>query len=118
MYFDTLELIITNNSLYQVQSFVLVRICKSLNSIQKYYFWRQFGCLNTHLYSHCLHVVVIFSCFNTRRSSVGTFIGRQQTETKEPKERKPPAPKLDIRSMVDVDEMPDLFRSIDRKYML
>lgn len=47
---------------------------------------------------------------------MGTFIGRQQTETKEPKERKPPAPKLDIRSMVDVDEMPDLFRSIDRKY--
>lgn len=46
---------------------------------------------------------------------MGTFIGRQQTETKEPKERRPPGPKLDIRSMVDVDEMPDLFRSIDRK---
>ncbi|XP_034232554.1 oxidation resistance protein 1 isoform X4 [Thrips palmi] len=56
---------------------------------------------------------IISSVSNVGRSSVGTFIGRQQTETKEPKERKPPAPKLDIRSMVDVDEMPDLFRSID-----
>ncbi|XP_034232568.1 nuclear receptor coactivator 7 isoform X15 [Thrips palmi] len=56
----------------------------------------------------------VFSKVFSRRSSVGTFIGRQQTETKEPKERKPPAPKLDIRSMVDVDEMPDLFRSIDQ----
>ncbi|XP_052121321.1 oxidation resistance protein 1 isoform X7 [Frankliniella occidentalis] len=55
----------------------------------------------------------VFSKVFSRRSSVGTFIGRQQTETKEPKERRPPGPKFDIRSMVDVDEMPDLFRSID-----
>ncbi|KAK3913640.1 Oxidation resistance protein 1 [Frankliniella fusca] len=57
---------------------------------------------------------IISSVSNVGRSSVGTFIGRQQTETKEPKERRPPGPKLDIRSMVDVDEMPDLFRSIDQ----
>lgn len=65
------------------------------------------------------HIFIqVFFSYISRRSSVGTFIGRQQTETKEPKERKPPAPKLDIRSMVDVDEMPDLFRSIDRKYLI
>ncbi|XP_052121318.1 uncharacterized protein LOC113203066 isoform X4 [Frankliniella occidentalis] len=57
---------------------------------------------------------IISSVSNVGRSSVGTFIGRQQTETKEPKERRPPGPKFDIRSMVDVDEMPDLFRSIDQ----
>lgn len=54
-----------------------------------------------------------------RRSSVGTFI-RQPTTSCEisssSKSSKPPAPKLDYRSMVSVDDMPELFVSFDSKY--
>lgn len=50
-------------------------------------------------------------CF--RRSSVGTFI-RQPTESSSKK--KEPPPKLDYRSMVSVEDKPDLFASIDSKY--
>ncbi|ENN76261.1 hypothetical protein YQE_07226, partial [Dendroctonus ponderosae] len=45
------------------------------------------------------------------RSSVGTFI-RQPTESSSKK--KDPPPKLDYRSMVSVDDKPDLFASIDK----
>ncbi|CAH1368833.1 unnamed protein product [Tenebrio molitor] len=46
------------------------------------------------------------------RSSVGTFI-RQPTETST-KSSKAPPPKLDYRSMVSVDDMPELFVSFDK----
>ncbi|XP_075236666.1 TLD domain-containing protein mustard isoform X1 [Lycorma delicatula] len=45
------------------------------------------------------------------RSSVGTFIRQQQTPSN-PKSA-PPGPKLDYRSMVSVDDMPELFVSFD-----
>lgn len=47
-----------------------------------------------------------------RRSSVGTFI-RQPTEGGK---SKVPGPKLDYRSMVSVDDMPELFVSFDSEY--
>ena len=49
---------------------------------------------------------------------MGTFISRQQTDAKEHKSEraKQTAPKLDIRSMVSVDDMPELFVSFDSKY--
>lgn len=49
--------------------------------------------------------------FDFRRSSVGTFM-RQPTETSK---SKVPPPKLDYRSMVSVDDMPELFVSFDSK---
>lgn len=50
--------------------------------------------------------------FVFRRSSVGTFI-RQPTESS--KHSKQPPPRLDYRSMVSVDDMPELFVSFDSK---
>ncbi|CAH1962598.1 unnamed protein product [Acanthoscelides obtectus] len=46
------------------------------------------------------------------RSSVGTFM-RQPTEPEKTKS-KPPVPKLDYRSMVSVEDMPELFVSFDK----
>ncbi|XP_049774176.1 oxidation resistance protein 1 isoform X12 [Schistocerca cancellata] len=46
------------------------------------------------------------------RSSVGTFI-RQQQEPRSAPPQKPVAPKLDYRSMVSVEDMPELFVSFD-----
>uniref|UniRef100_A0AAR5PJY8 Oxidation resistance protein 1 n=1 Tax=Dendroctonus ponderosae TaxID=77166 RepID=A0AAR5PJY8_DENPD len=53
----------------------------------------------------------VFAKVFSRRSSVGTFI-RQPTESSSKK--KDPPPKLDYRSMVSVDDKPDLFASIDK----
>ncbi|XP_049949946.1 oxidation resistance protein 1 isoform X8 [Schistocerca serialis cubense] len=47
------------------------------------------------------------------RSSVGTFI-RQQQEPRSAPPQKPVAPKLDYRSMVSVEDMPELFVSFDK----
>ncbi|XP_066261689.1 oxidation resistance protein 1 isoform X2 [Euwallacea similis] len=53
----------------------------------------------------------VFSKVFSRRSSVGTFI-RQPTEIGSKK--KDPPPKLDYRSMVSVEDKPDLFASFDK----
>ncbi|XP_046987658.1 oxidation resistance protein 1 isoform X9 [Schistocerca americana] len=54
----------------------------------------------------------MFSKVFSRRSSVGTFI-RQQQEPRSAPPQKPVAPKLDYRSMVSVEDMPELFVSFD-----
>ncbi|CAH1962601.1 unnamed protein product [Acanthoscelides obtectus] len=54
----------------------------------------------------------VFSKVFSRRSSVGTFM-RQPTEPEKTKS-KPPVPKLDYRSMVSVEDMPELFVSFDK----
>lgn len=51
-----------------------------------------------------------------RRSSVGTFIRQQQNPN--PTKDKNQAPKLDYRSMVSVEDMPELFVSFDSKISL
>lgn len=56
------------------------------------------------------HHSSMFSKVFSRRSSVGTFM-RQPTDSKS---SKLPAPKLDYRSMVSVDDMPELFVSFDK----
>ncbi|XP_049822529.1 nuclear receptor coactivator 7 isoform X3 [Aethina tumida] len=56
------------------------------------------------------HHSSVFSKVFSRRSSVGTFI-RQPTEGGK---SKVPGPKLDYRSMVSVDDMPELFVSFDK----
>ncbi|XP_025833666.1 oxidation resistance protein 1 isoform X2 [Agrilus planipennis] len=53
----------------------------------------------------------VFSKVFSRRSSVGTFI-RQPTESSKPS--KSLQPKLDYRSMVSVEDMPELFVSFDK----
>ncbi|XP_057666590.1 oxidation resistance protein 1 isoform X16 [Diorhabda carinulata] len=53
----------------------------------------------------------VFSKVFSRRSSVGTFM-RQPTETNS--KSKTPVPKLDYRSMVSVEDMPELFVSFDK----
>ncbi|XP_068904198.1 oxidation resistance protein 1 isoform X16 [Tenebrio molitor] len=60
-----------------------------------------------------VHHSSVFSKVFSRRSSVGTFI-RQPTETST-KSSKAPPPKLDYRSMVSVDDMPELFVSFDMR---
>uniref|UniRef100_A0A1Y1KG49 Oxidation resistance protein 1 n=1 Tax=Photinus pyralis TaxID=7054 RepID=A0A1Y1KG49_PHOPY len=57
------------------------------------------------------HHSSMFSKVFSRRSSVGTFM-RQPTENVKPP--KVPPPKLDYRSMVSVDDMPELFVSFDK----
>ncbi|XP_060518597.1 oxidation resistance protein 1 isoform X3 [Cylas formicarius] len=47
------------------------------------------------------------------RSSVGTLM-RQPTESSKKKDQKEPPPKLDYRSMVSVEDMPELFASFDK----
>lgn len=58
-----------------------------------------------------LYYNIVLFC---RRSSVGTFI-RQPTESSKPS--KAPPPKLDYRSMVSVEDMPELFVSFDSEYL-
>ncbi|KAK9730099.1 LysM domain [Popillia japonica] len=53
----------------------------------------------------------VFSKVFSRRSSVGTIM-KQSTETSKPAKVIPP--KLDYRSMVSVDDMPELFVSFDK----
>lgn len=53
----------------------------------------------------------------SRRSSVGTFIRQPTSGSDSSRSSKPPAPKLDYRSMVSVDDMPELFVSFDSKYI-
>lgn len=52
-----------------------------------------------------------------RRSSIGTFIRPNSSEGTQPKLVKP-QPKLDYRSMISVDDMPELFVNIDSEYHL
>ncbi|GLH04467.1 Nucleolar protein c7c, putative, partial [Gryllus bimaculatus] len=56
----------------------------------------------------------VFSKVFSRRSSVGTFIRQPTTHQERPAHVKPPAPKLDYRSMVSVEDMPELFVSFDK----
>lgn len=58
-----------------------------------------------------VHHSSVFSKVFSRRSSVGTFI-RQPTEGGS--KTKAPPPKLDYRSMVSVEDMPELFVSFDK----
>lgn len=51
-----------------------------------------------------------------RRSSIGTFIRPHSSEGSQQKVAKAPPPKLDYRSMVSIDDMPELFVSFDSKY--
>ncbi|XP_044268620.1 oxidation resistance protein 1 isoform X2 [Tribolium madens] len=64
-----------------------------------------------HPHSADVHHSSVFSKVFSRRSSVGTFI-RQPTESST--KSKAPPPKLDYRSMVSVDDMPELFVSFDK----
>lgn len=50
-----------------------------------------------------------------RRSSIGTFIRPNSSEGSQPKPVKAAPPKLDYRSMVSIDDMPELFVSFDSK---
>ncbi|KAL3282082.1 hypothetical protein HHI36_005281 [Cryptolaemus montrouzieri] len=65
---------------------------------------------SSHPNSADSHHSSMFSKVFSRRSSVGTFI-RQPTESSK---TKVPPPKLDYRSMVSVDDMPELFVSFDK----
>ncbi|XP_015835726.1 oxidation resistance protein 1 isoform X11 [Tribolium castaneum] len=65
-----------------------------------------------HPHSADVHHSSVFSKVFSRRSSVGTFI-RQPTESST--KSKAPPPKLDYRSMVSVDDMPELFVSFDMR---
>lgn len=56
---------------------------------------------------------------NKRRSSIGTFMRPHSSEGNHAANSKPqkaPPPKLDYRSMVSIDDMPELFVSFDSKY--
>lgn len=55
---------------------------------------------------------IIIQC---RRSSIGTFIRPNSSEGSQPKPVKAAPPKLDYRSMVSIDDMPELFVSFDSK---
>ncbi|XP_045471483.1 nuclear receptor coactivator 7 isoform X3 [Harmonia axyridis] len=65
---------------------------------------------SSHPNSADSHHASVFSKVFSRRSSVGTFM-RQPTESSK---SKVPPPKLDYRSMVSVDDMPELFVSFDK----
>lgn len=64
-------------------------------------------------FSEFLHVRI--SRFLSRRSSIGTFIRPHSSEGSQQKAAKAPPPKLDYRSMVSIDDMPELFVSFDSK---
>lgn len=55
----------------------------------------------------------------SRRSSIGTFMRTSQSSQSDEygskKQKNPPQPKLDYRSMVSIDDMPALFVSFDSK---
>ncbi|XP_026466263.1 nuclear receptor coactivator 7-like isoform X2 [Ctenocephalides felis] len=54
----------------------------------------------------------MFSKVFSRRSSIGTFM-RDSSSSNKPQRPQTAAPKLDYRSMVSIDDMPDLFVSFD-----
>ncbi|XP_063696016.1 oxidation resistance protein 1 isoform X3 [Culicoides brevitarsis] len=59
----------------------------------------------------------VFSKVFSRRSSIGTFMRTSQSSQSEDrslKQKNPPQPKLDYRSMVSIDDMPALFVSFDK----
>lgn len=75
----------------------------------------------------CLSIfltICIFYEFPFRRSSVGTFIrqqpltssGSSSVDSSRGSKTSATAPRLDYRSMVSVDDMPELFVSFDSKY--
>lgn len=72
-----------------------------------YKFYLSLGC-----FRYLLILLLNILYFFCRRSSVGTFI-RQPTESGSKK--KDPPPKLDYRSMVSVEDKPELFASFDSK---
>lgn len=53
---------------------------------------------------------------NFRRSSIGTFIRPNSSDGIQTKPTKAAPPKLDYRSMVSIDDMPELFVSFDSEY--
>lgn len=66
-------------------------------------------------------------CSLDRRSSIGTFIRPHSSDVNSSgalssasagKPVKAPAPRLDYRSMVSIDDMPELFASFDSEYLL
>lgn len=69
-------------------------------------------------------IICIFYKFPFRRSSVGTFIrqqpltssGSSSVDSSRGSKTSTTAPRLDYRSMVSVDDMPELFVSFDSKY--
>ncbi|VVC26201.1 Hypothetical protein CINCED_3A008680 [Cinara cedri] len=68
--------------------------------------------------THLSHSSSVFSKVFSRRSSVTTFIRQQHTSSNNRSESqsssKTVPPKLDYRSMVSVDDMPELFVSFDK----
>jgi len=56
----------------------------------------------------------VFSKVFSRRSSIGTFIRPNSSEGSQVKPIKAAPPKLDYRSMVSIDDMPELFVSFDK----
>ncbi|XP_044743492.1 oxidation resistance protein 1 isoform X3 [Chrysoperla carnea] len=65
------------------------------------------------------HHSSVFSKVFSRRSSVGTFIRQHPNNSSSDSHsskstNKPPPPRLDYRSMVSVDDMPELFVSFDK----
>jgi len=72
-----------------------------------------------------LFTIIIFTYkFSFRRSSVGTFIrqqpltssGSSSVDSSRGSKTSTTAPRLDYRSMVSVEDMPELFVSFDSKY--
>lgn len=69
-------------------------------------------------------LVLLINYFNfyLRRSSVNTFIRQQHNSSNSrsdsPSSSKAVPPKLDYRSMVSVDDKPELFASFDSMYRL
>lgn len=59
----------------------------------------------------------VFAVPALRRSSIGTFIRPNSSDGTQPKPVKA-QPKLDYRSMISIDDMPELFVSVDSKYLL
>lgn len=56
--------------------------------------------------------------FIFRRSSIGTFIRPNSSDGSQTKTTKVAPPKLDYRSMVSIDDMPELFVSFDSEYFI
>lgn len=66
---------------------------------------------------HLLGRGLAFAVPALRRSSIGTFIRPNSSDGTQPKPVKA-QPKLDYRSMISIDDMPELFVSVDSKYLL
>jgi len=71
-----------------------------------------------------LFTIIFIYKFSFRRSSVGTFIrqqpltssGSSSVDSSRGSKTSTTAPRLDYRSMVSVEDMPELFVSFDSKY--